>query len=222
MKPMPARISAIPTTMPKQRELLGHVGEVERRRQRGLRHPGVPRPDSAPGFLPRPSAPRPRRSSPRDSPGRPPRRIGPSGRTSSRRRTRARVSRMYCEKHRASEPVSIGCSATSQDGADTSRPASSIPAWIASGLMSSEPTICSRLQLLADGGARVQAQQERSDPERDQDDAGGNAAPLQQSSRAHVLTPPIEVRSPRSARTAPPRLLRPRAPGRGSARRPAR
>ena len=54
--------------------------------------------------------------------------------------------RMYCEKQRASEPVSIGSSATSQEGAlHRSRPASSIPGWIAAGLMSGEPTICSRL-----------------------------------------------------------------------------
>ena len=51
---------------------------------------------------------------------------------------------MYCEKQRASSPVSIGSSATSQSGASTSRPASSIPGWMASGDMSSLPTMFSR------------------------------------------------------------------------------
>ena len=50
---------------------------------------------------------------------------------------------MYCAKQRASEPVSIGSSATSQLGASTVSFASSIPGAIPSGLMSGEPTIFS-------------------------------------------------------------------------------
>ena len=50
---------------------------------------------------------------------------------------------MYCAKQRASDPVVIGSSATSQSGASTVSFASSIPGAIPSGLMSGEPTIFS-------------------------------------------------------------------------------
>ena len=54
--------------------------------------------------------------------------------------------RMYFAKQRASPPVSIGCSATSHEGAATFwRPASFIAAVMAVGFMSGEPTICSAL-----------------------------------------------------------------------------
>ena len=54
--------------------------------------------------------------------------------------------RMYWAKQRASLPFSIGCSATSHEGAATFwRPASFMATVIAAGLMSAEPTIFSRV-----------------------------------------------------------------------------
>ena len=52
---------------------------------------------------------------------------------------------MYSAKQRASEPVVIGSSATSQSGTLTlpAMPAASMPSRIAVGLMSGEPVICS-------------------------------------------------------------------------------
>ena len=50
---------------------------------------------------------------------------------------------MYCAKQRASDPVVIGSSATSQSGTSTVSSAASIPGAIPSGLMSGEPTIFS-------------------------------------------------------------------------------
>ena len=50
---------------------------------------------------------------------------------------------MYFAKQRASDPVVIGSSATSQSGASTVSFASSIPGAIPSGLISGEPTIFS-------------------------------------------------------------------------------